>query len=83
MLDIDVSATLAFLTGDSRRFHFDPYFKVMYSLIVLGLFSVALVLLYAAGMECIKVAHSLATPRQIMEIPFEAVIYLNFSAGNF
>ncbi len=55
----------------------------MYSLIVLGLFSVALVLLYAAGMECIKVAHSLATPRQIMEIPFEAVIYLTLALAIF
>jgi hypothetical protein len=83
VLDIDVSATLAFLTGDSRRVHFEPYFKVMYSLIVLGLFSVALVLLYAAGRECIKVVHSMTTPQQTMEIPFGVVIYLTLALAIF
>jgi hypothetical protein len=83
VLDIDVSATLAFLTGDSRRVHFEPYFKVMYTLIVLGLFSVALVLLYAASLECIKVVQSMMMPQQIMEIPFGVVIYLTLALAIF
>jgi len=83
VLDIDVSSTLAFLTGDSRRVHFEPYFKVMYSLIVLGLFSVALMLLYAAGLECIKMVHSMTMPQQIMEIPFGVVIYLTLALAIF
>lgn len=83
VLDIDVSATLAFLTGDSRRVHFEPYFKAIYSLIVLGLFSVALVLLYAAGLECIKVVHSLMSPQPVTEIPFGVVIYLTLALAIF
>ena len=34
--------SLLILTGDSRRIHFEPYFKAMYTLIVFGLFTVAL-----------------------------------------
>ncbi|MCX7097051.1 MAG: Cache domain protein [Methylococcales bacterium] len=83
VLDIDVSATLSFLTGDSRRIHFEPYFKAIYSLIVLGLFSVALVLLYAAGLECLKVVRSLTSPEQVMEIPFGVVIYLTLALAIF
>ena len=83
VLDIDVSATLAFLTGDSRRVYFEPYFKVMYSLIVLGLFAVALVLLYAAALECIKVVRSMMMPQQMMEILFGVVIYLTLALAIF
>ena len=56
---------------------------MMYSLIVLALFSVALVLLYAAGLECIKVVRSMAMPQQIMEIPFGVVIYLTLALAIF
>ncbi|MFA6053325.1 MAG: PDC sensor domain-containing protein [Methylobacter sp.] len=83
VLDIDLGSMLAILTGDSRRIRFDPYFKAMYTLIVLGLFAVALVLLYAAGVECIKVMHSMIKPEEIMEIPFGVVIYLTLALAIF
>ncbi len=83
VLNIDLKATLAFLTGDSRRVFFDPYFKTMYTLIVLGLFSVALVLLYSAALECISVAKSLVTPQSEIEIPFGVVIYLTLALAIF
>lgn len=83
VLNIDLKATLAFLTGDSRRALFEPYFKTMYSFIVLGLFSVAGVLMYTAAVECIKVAQSLITPHQDIEIPFGVVIYLTLALAIF
>lgn len=83
VLDIDLSATLGFLTGDSRRVHFDPYFKIMYTLIVSGLFAVSLVLLYTAGLECMKVLNSLTEPAHIIEIPFGVVIYLTLALAIF
>lgn len=83
VLDVDLNATLLFLTGDSRRVYFEPYFKAMYSLIVLGLFSVALVLLYTAGLECINVVQSLIIPQRAIEIPFGVVIYLTLALAIF
>jgi hypothetical protein len=83
VLDIDLSSTLSFLTGDSKRVYFEPYFKIVYSFIVAGLFTVALVLLYAAGTECAKVVFALATPQQHPEIPFGAVIYLTLALAIF
>jgi hypothetical protein len=83
VLDIDVSSTLAFLTGDSRRVYFEPYFKVMYSLIVLGLFSVALMLLYAAGLECTKVVHSMNDAATNNGNTFWRGYLPDFSAGDF
>ena len=83
VLDIDLNATLAFLTGDSRRIYFEPYFKIMYSFIVMGLFTVSLVLLYTAGVECFKVFYSLITPDKAIEIPFGVVIYLTLALAIF
>ncbi|MFZ2312468.1 MAG: PDC sensor domain-containing protein [Methylobacter sp.] len=83
VLDIDLGSTLAILTGDSRRIHFEPYFKAMYTLIVLGLFAVALVLLYAAGVECSAVVHSMMDPLKEIEIPFGVVIYLTLALAIF
>jgi uncharacterized membrane protein YczE len=78
-----LSATLAFLTGDSRRIYFEPYFKAMYTLIVLGLFSVALVLVYAASLECFKMFNALLMPNVAIETPFGVVIYLSLALAIF
>ena len=83
VLNIDLKATLAFLTGDARRVYFEPYFKAMYTLIVLGLFSVALVLLYLAASECFTVVQSLISPHQEIAIPFGVVIYLTLALAIF
>ncbi|WP_031436885.1 PDC sensor domain-containing protein [Methylobacter tundripaludum] len=83
VLDIDLSSMLAILTGDSRRIHFEPYFKAMYTLIVLGLFTVALMLLYAAGVECLDVIYAMMTPEKRLEMPLGVVIYLTLSLAIF
>ncbi|MDQ7089199.1 MAG: hypothetical protein Q9M50_00925 [Methylococcales bacterium] len=43
VLDIDLNATLIFFTGESRRVYFEPAFKFMYSMIVIGLLAVSLI----------------------------------------
>ena len=83
VLDIDLSAILSFITGESKRIHFEPYFKTMYSLIVFGLFAVSLILLYASLRECISVVQSLFhTPNEIV-MPFGVVIYLTLALAIF
>jgi len=85
VLDIDLAATLDFLTGDSKRVHFDPYFKAVYSVIVLGLFSVALLLLYLAGKECWNVLETLFSGHENENklLPFGVVIYLTLALAIF
>jgi hypothetical protein len=83
VIDIDVRSTLGFLTGDTRRAYFEPYFKIIYSFIVAGLCTVALVLLYAAGKECAKVLVGLLDPSKASQIPFGAVIYLTLALAIF
>jgi Cache domain. len=83
VLDVDLSATLGFLTGESHRIHFDPYFKLVYSFIVIGLFAVSFILLYAAGQECFKVAKTALIGTQEIEIPFGVVIYLTLALAIF
>ncbi len=83
VLDIDLAATISFLTGDSKRIHFEPYFKAVYSVIVLGLFSVALLLLYLAGKECWTVVQMLFTSEENRLLPFGVVIYLTLALAIF
>ena len=83
VLDTDLSAILSFLTGESKRIHFEPYFKTMYSLIVFGLFAVSLILLYASLRECISVVQTLFhTPNEVV-MPFGVVIYLTLALAIF
>lgn len=83
VLDIDLGSTLAILTGDSRRVHFEPYFKAMYTLIVLGLFTVALMLLYEAGIECRDVMYSMMTSEKRLEMPLGGGHLSDFEFGDF
>jgi len=79
VLDIDLPSTLTFLTGDSKRVHFEPYFKAVYSIIVIGLFSVSLLLLYLAGRECWTVFQALFSNNDDKLLPFGVVIYLTLA----
>jgi len=83
VLDIDLPAILSFLTGDSKRIHFEPYFKAMYSLIVFGLFAVSLILLYAAMNECMQVVQDLIDKPNEAAMPFGVVIYLTLALAIF
>ena len=83
VLDIDLSAILSFLTGESKRIHFEPYFKAMYSLIVFGLFAVSLILLYSSFKECIDVVQVLLDTHNKVVMPFGVVIYLTLALAIF
>lgn len=83
VLDVDLSAILSFLTGDSKRIHFEPYFKTIYALIVLGLFAVSLILLYSSLRECISVVQSLLHKSDEIVIPFGVVVYLTLALAIF
>lgn len=83
VLDVDLPATLSFLTGDRKRGYFEPGFKWVYSLIVLGLFTVSLILLFAAGQECFQVLQKAATQQDYKLIPFSVVIYLTLALAIF
>lgn len=82
VLDTDLGTTISFLTGDHKRIHFDPYFKTVYTLIVGGLFGVALLLLFIAGKESWSVIQTLIGPRQEV-LPFGVVIYLTLALAIF
>lgn len=83
VLDIDLSSIISFLTGDSKRIHFEPYFKTVYSVIVLGLFCVSILLLYLAGKECWVVIQALLTQSDNKLLPFGVVIYLTLALAIF
>ncbi len=83
ILDVDLGATLSFLTGDSKRIHFEPYFKAVYSIIVAGLFSVSILLLYLAGKECWSVIQAVLTENENKLLPFGVVIYLTLALAIF
>jgi len=83
VLDIDLPSTLTFLTGDSKRVHFEPYFKAIYSIIVIGLFCVSLLLLYLAGKECWTVFQALLSNNEDKLLPFGVVIYLTLALAIF
>jgi len=83
VVDIDLSAILSFLTGDSKRIHFEPYFKIMYSLIVSGLFIVSLILMYASMTESLKVIQALLVKPDALVMPFGVVIYLTLALAIF
>jgi len=84
VLDVDLGLLLTFLTGDSHRTHFEPYFKAIYSSIVIGLFIVVLLLLYLAGKECWMVLETIFSRTEENKLlPFGVVIYLTLALAIF
>ena len=85
VLDVDLEATLNFLSGDTMRAYFEPALKGVYTLIVLGLFMVAGILLFEAAVECIDVLHKAVSQQaqDVKLIPFSIVIYLTLALAIF
>ena len=83
VLDIDLAETIAVFTGDNKRIYFEPYFKTVYSIIVFGLFSVTLLLLFLAGKECWNVIQALLLESDYKLLPFGIVIYLTLALAIF
>ena len=83
VLDLDLAKTIAIFMGDSSRGRFQPLFKFIYVMIVLGLFSVVVVLLYSAFTDIaalFQVGHTLDA---IKLKPFSVIIFLTLALAIF
>ena len=83
VLDIDLTKAIEFLMGDLARRRFMPAFKAVYSLIVIGLFAVAGVLLYAAGAEMVTLWHIGSSKEDLHIKPFGVIIFLTLALALF
>ena len=83
LLDIDLGRAIEFLMGDLARRSFMPAFKTVYVLIVTGLFSVAAVLLYAAGLELWSLWHIGSNKEDLHMKPFGVIIFLTLALAIF
>ncbi|MCK5898152.1 MAG: Cache domain protein [Methylococcales bacterium] len=83
VLDIDLDGTLNFFTGENRRIYFEPYFKVVYTLIVIGLFIFSFVLLYSSCVQVINFFTAMVKKSDDIEIPFQIVVYLTLALAIF
>lgn len=82
VLDIDLTETVEFLMGDTRRRHFQPLFKAVYSAIVLGLFVVVAILMTSAFFEVLALLHSPTTEALHLK-PFGVIIFLTLALAIF
>ena len=82
-LDIDLAKTVAFLMGDMSRRRFLPLFKTIYCLIVVGLFTVVGVLLYAAFYDVLSLFRFDHTPAQLQLQPFSVIVVLTLALAIF
>ncbi len=83
VLDLDLAKTIAFFMGDSSRTRFEPFFKSIYVLIVIGLLSVVLVLLYAAFSDIATLFHTGHTLEAIQLKPFSIIIFITLALAIF
>ncbi|WP_159817936.1 PDC sensor domain-containing protein [Colwellia sp. 20A7] len=82
VLDIDLAHAIEFLMGDRKRKKFHPFFTVIYSLIVTGLFFIVGILLYSAGVEIVSLIIA-PTPENIQLKPFGIIIFLTLALAIF
>ena len=83
ILDIDLAATVEFLMGDVLRKRFMPAFRLVYSVIVLGLFTVVGALLVSAFHEITTLFHTGGDPRTNQLKPFGVIIFLTLGLAVF
>lgn len=84
VLDADLAEIVAFLLGDSARRRFQPFFKVVYGLIVVGLLAVVAVLLTFSAQELrdlLPGGDSGDTAKHLK--PFGVIIFLTLSLAIF
>lgn len=82
VVDVDLVDIITFLMGDTRRRFFKPLFTGIYSLIVVGLFTVVAILLYSAGAEIVGLFTD--DNNDIIHLkPFEIIIFLTLALAVF
>lgn len=82
VVDIDLADAIEFLMGDRKRKKFQPFFVAIYSLIVIGLFTVVGILLYSAGTEIITLFRD-PHPENLHLKPFSIIIFLTLALAIF
>ena len=82
-VDSDLGKIIGFLMGDNMRRRFQPFFKTVYSLIVLGLFSVVAILLFAAFKEMAPLFQAGKTIQDSHLTPFGVIIFLTLGLAIF
>jgi hypothetical protein len=82
-LDINLTRAIEFFMGDSQRRRFQPLFKLVYSVIVLGLGAVMVSLLYLAFSELAEMILDAAKNNEHRYKPFGVVIYLTLALAIF
>ncbi len=83
VLDIDLASTLEFLMGDTLRKRFVPAFRLVYSVIVFGLFVVVGLLLLSAYHEITTLFHAETDRASIQLKPFGVIIFLTLGLAVF
>lgn len=83
VLDIDLAETIEFLMGDTGRRRFVPAFRLVYSVIVAGLFAVVAVLLYGAFREVALLFGGSHSEAELHLKPFGIVIFLTLGLAIF
>lgn len=85
VLDIDLTRTIEFMLGDSRRRKFEVLFKIIYMLIAVGLFVVVGLLLHSSWLEFMQFMSTepedAANPHYLR--PFGIIIYLTLALAIF
>ena len=83
VLDIDLAKTIEYFMGDVTRRRFTPLFRMIYSLIVVGLFGVVGVLLFSAYREFLMLFTADVASKEIHLKPFGIIIYLTLGLAVF
>lgn len=83
VLDIDLVRAIEFLMGDSVRRKFQPAFRAIYSLIVIGLLGVMTSLMYLAISEFAHIVWGETTSHDLIFKPFSIIIYLTLALAIF
>jgi hypothetical protein len=83
VVDSDLGEIIGFLMGDNMRRRFQPFFKTVYSLIVLGLFTVVGILLYSAYSEMAPLFLHGEQLKDSHLTPFGVIIFLTLGLAIF
>jgi len=81
--DIDLRKIIQFLMGDTARARFNPAFKIVYSMIVLGLFSIVGILLWSAYSEVLLLFTGAHSTENMYLKPFHVIIFLTLALAIF
>lgn len=83
VIDIDLAQTVGFLMGDVARRRFQPAFRVVYALIVVGLFAVVALLLWAAFSQVAGLFAGEMHGEALHLKPFGVIIFLTLALAIF